>query len=150
MPARRLRRIALSAESALVYADSSALVKLVIEEPESEALERRLADGPVLATSRIALVEVSRATALANPAPQVRQDTALLLDSCLLVDLTDALLRDAAGLASASVRTLDALHLASALRIQADELVAYDRRLVAAARESGLAVASPGAAGPGS
>jgi len=70
-------------------------------------------------------VEVSRATALANPAPQVRRDTALLLGSCLLIDLTDALLRDAAGLASASVRTLDALHLASALRIEADEFVAY-------------------------
>jgi predicted nucleic acid-binding protein len=80
----------------------------------------------------------------------VREDTALLLGSCLLVDLMDALLRDAAGLASASVPTLDALHLASALRIEADEFVAYDRRLVAAARASGLAVASPGAAASGS
>lgn len=121
-------------------------MKLVIEEPESAALERRLADGPVLATSRLALVEVSRATALANPAPEVRQDTELVLDSCLLVDLTDELLRTAAGLASASVRTLDALHLASARRIEADEFVAYDRRLLAAARRSGLVVASPGAA----
>jgi predicted nucleic acid-binding protein len=125
-------------------------VKLVIEEPESEALERHVAGGPALATSRIALVEVTRATALANPAPEVREETALLLDSCILIDLTDALLRAAAGLASRSMRTLDALHLASALRIEADELVAYDQRLLAAAVERGLAVASPGAATPGS
>jgi uncharacterized protein len=41
------------------------------------------------------------------------------------------------------VRTLDAIHLASALRIEADELLAYDRRLLAAASEHGLAVSSP-------
>jgi predicted nucleic acid-binding protein len=139
-----LRRTGLSAD-ALVYADSSALVKLIIDEPESEALERYVANGPVLATSRIALVEVTRATALANPAPEVREETARVLDSCLLVDVSAALLRSAAALASGSVRTIDAVHLASALRVDADELVAYDRRLVAAAAANGLGVSSPGA-----
>jgi hypothetical protein len=43
------------------------------------------------------------------------------------------------------VRTLDAVHLASALRVEADELVAYDRRLLAAAAANGLEVTSPGA-----
>jgi uncharacterized protein len=118
-------------------------VKLVIEEPESEALERYVADGPLLATSRISLVEVIRATTLANPAPDVREDATRLLESCMLVDVTDSLLRAAAGLAGASVRTLDAIHLASALRIDADELVAYDRRLAAAAAEMGMRVSSP-------
>jgi predicted nucleic acid-binding protein len=139
-----LRRTGLSAD-ALVYADSSALVKLIIDEPESEALERYVANGPVLATSRIALVEVTRATALAIPAPEVREETARVLDSCLLVDVSAALLRSAAALASGSVRTIDAVHLASALRVDADELVAYDRRLVAAAAANGLGVSSPGA-----
>jgi predicted nucleic acid-binding protein len=139
-----LRRTGLSAD-ALVYADSSALVKLIIDEPESEALERYVADGPALATSRIALVEVTRATALANPAPEVREETARVLDSCLLVDVSPALLRSAAALASESVRTLDAVHLASALRIEADAIVAYDRRLIAAAAAHGLDVTSPGA-----
>jgi predicted nucleic acid-binding protein len=143
--ARRSRTIALSAEPRLVYADSSALVKLVIEEPESAALERYLARAPVLATSRVALVEVPRATSLANPAPEVQGETQLLLASCMLIDVTDGLLRAAAGLASATVRTLDAIHLASALRIEADELVAYDHRLLAAAAEHAIAVASPGA-----
>jgi predicted nucleic acid-binding protein len=99
----------------------------------------------VLATSRIALVEVPRATALANPAPEVQEEAAGLLASCMLIDVTDRVLRAAAGLASRAVRTLDAIHLASALRIEADELVAYDRRLVGAAAERGLAVSSPGA-----
>lgn len=138
--------IALSAERRLFYVDSSALVKLVIEEPESAALERHLEDGPVLATSRIALVEVPRATAVANPAAEVQEETERLLASCMLIDVTDSLLRAAAGFASSSVRTLDAIHLASALRIDPDELVAYDQRLVQAAAERGLAIASPGLA----
>lgn len=108
-------------------------------------LERHLADGPVLATSRIAVVEVPRAAAVANPAPEVQGESERLLASCMLVDVTDGLLRAAAGLASLSVKTLDAIHLASALRIAPDELVAYDRRLVEAAAERGLAVARPGA-----
>jgi predicted nucleic acid-binding protein len=136
----------LSAERRLLYADSSALVKLVIEEPESASLERYLDGGPVLATSRIALVEVLRATALANPAQEVREEAERLLASCMLVDVSDGLLRTAAGLASAAVRTLDAIHLASALRVDADELVAYDRHLIAAATERGLVVSSPAGA----
>jgi predicted nucleic acid-binding protein len=120
-------------------------VKLVIEEPESEALARQLASGQTLATSRIAVVEVARATALANPAPEVRQETAALLDSCLLVEVTPTLLGAVAALTSRSVRTLDAVHLASALRIEADQVIAYDHRLLAAAKASSLDVASPGA-----
>jgi uncharacterized protein len=119
-------------------------VKLVIEEPESAALDKHLAGGQVLATSRVAVVEVSRATSLANPGREVRRETQRLLASCMLIDLTDDLLRAAADLASAEVRTLDAIHLASAVRIEADELVAYDRRLLAASADRGLATASPG------
>jgi predicted nucleic acid-binding protein len=119
-------------------------VKLVVEENESAALERQLGDAP-LATSRIALVEVPRATALANSASEVREEAERLLSSCMLVDLTDGVLRAAARLASRELRTLDAVHLASALRIEADELVAYDRRLLSAAAARGLPVSSPGA-----
>ena len=120
-------------------------MKLVVEEPESAVLTRHLADQPSLVTSRIALVEVARATALANPAPEVQRDAQRLLESCLLVEVSDGLLRAASGLASASVQTLDAIHPASALRIEADELVAYDRRLCQAAEGRRLTVVSPGA-----
>jgi predicted nucleic acid-binding protein len=98
-----------------------------------------------VAVSRIAIVEVTRATAMANPAPDVRAETERLLESCMLIDITHSLLLAAVDLASAAIRTLDAVHLASALRIEADELLAYDRRLVEAAREQGMTVASPGA-----
>ena len=101
----------------------------------------------MLATSRIAVVEVSRATALANPSQEVREEVDRLLASCALVAVSAQLLRSARELATAAMRTLDAIHLASALRIEADELLAYDRRLIAAAGERGLPVASPG---PGS
>ncbi len=86
-----------------------------------------------------------RATALANPAPEVQTEVERLLASCMLIDVNDGLLRAAAQLASRAVRTLDAIHLASALRIEADEVVVYDRRLVEAAAGRGLAVSSPGA-----
>jgi predicted nucleic acid-binding protein len=118
----------------------------VIEETESADLENHLADDVALATSRIALVEVPRATRIANPSEEVQQETRRLLDACLLVDVSDRVLRNAAAFASRKVRTLDALHLATALYIDADELVAYDRRLLDAAESQGLRTASPGTA----
>ncbi len=129
----------------MVYADSSALVKLVIEEPESAALERHLAGAPVLATSRLALVEVPRATALANPAPEVQGETQSLLASCMLIDVSDGVLRAAAGLSSGSVRTLDAIHLATAdlwREVQGKDpvIATHDRALALAARASGFRV----------
>jgi predicted nucleic acid-binding protein len=140
-----LPRIALSAEPRLIYVDSSALVKLVIDEPETEPLTLHLARDRVLVTSEIAIVEVSRAAAQANPAADVQAEVDQLLSSCTLVAASLQLLRAARQLASSSLRTLDAIHLASALRVEADELVAYDRRLLNACSEHGLAAVSPAA-----
>lgn len=133
-----------SAEQPLSYVDSSALVKLIVEEAESAALERHLARRPALATSRIASVEVTRACAIASRDTGARRAAEELVASCTLVEVSEELLDAAASLASASVRTLDAIHLASALRIRAGEMVTYDRRLAAAAAERGLATSSPG------
>lgn len=120
-------------------------MKLVIEEQESQALADHLRDRPTLATSRLALVEVARATALANPGAEVQRATGRLLDACVLVDLGHELLRAAARLTSRTVRTLDAIHLASALRVDADEFLAYDRPMLAAAIQLGLVASHPGA-----
>ncbi|HEY8627910.1 MAG TPA: type II toxin-antitoxin system VapC family toxin [Gaiellaceae bacterium] len=137
----------LNAEPPIVYADSSALVKLVIEEPESSDLATYLATREtVLATSGVALVEVPRATSVADPAPEVRAETERLLSSCLLVRVGNAVLSSAADLASREVRTLDAIHLASAQLVDADEMLVYDKRLRRAAREVGIAVSHPGTA----
>lgn len=133
-----------SADQHLLYLDSSALVKLVVDEPESEALTAHVGRGCALATSRLSLVEVPRATAIASSRPDAQAEVERLLLSCVLVDVTDALLRAAAGLAARTVRTLDAIHLATALRVEPDELVAYDHRLLAAAAEHGLEISHPG------
>ncbi len=119
-------------------------MKLVIEEPESADLESHLANDVALTTSRLALLEVPRAASIASPSEELQQETQRLLAACLLVNVSDHVLRSAASLASQKVRTLDAVHLATALYVDADELVAYDRRLLEAAETQGLPVAAPG------
>lgn len=119
-------------------------MKLVIEEPESIALGAYLPRDAVLATSRIALVEVPRATALANPSEEVRKETARLLQACLLVAVSDRVLRDAAAITSREVRTVDAIHLSTALYVEAKELIAYDRRLLTASEARGVTAVAPG------
>ncbi len=119
-------------------------MKLVIDEPETSALERHLADHPaVMVTSRLALIEVARATKLANPSEEVQVEVDRLISSCMLVAVSASLLRASRKLTSVTVRTLDAIHLASALRVEADELLAYDHRLLAAASAQGLPVIAP-------
>lgn len=120
---------------------------MVDEQESADLAEYVAAQGLPIATSRIALVEVSRATSVANPAEEVRIEAERLLASCLLIDVSDRVLRAASRLASRAVRTLDAIHLASARHVDADEMVVYDRRLLTAARAVGLAVAHPGMAG---
>ena len=131
-------------EAKLIYADSSALVKLVIEEPESQALAAHLVGRPRLACSRLATAEVHRATRLANDSPEVAAAVERLLSSTMLLSIDDDLLEAARTLTSKTLRSLDAIHLASALRIEAEELLAYDRRLLAAASDLGFATTSPG------
>ena len=119
-------------------------MKLVIEEPESTALEAYVPRDAVLATSRIALVEVPRATAPANPSEEVRKETARLLQACLLVAVSDRVLRDAAAITFREVKTLDAIHLATALYVELEELIAYDRRLLTASEARGVTAVAPG------
>jgi predicted nucleic acid-binding protein len=88
---------------------------------------------------------VPRAVALASPAEAV-EEADRMLASCLLVDVSDRLLRDARALASRQIRTLDAIHLATALYVEADELIAYDRRLLAGGASHGLRSNAPGLA----
>jgi predicted nucleic acid-binding protein len=119
-------------------------VKLVIDEPETSALESHLAAHPaVMVTSRLATVEVARATKLANPSEEVQAEVDRLLSSCMLVAVSASLLRTSRKLTSVTVRTLDAIHLASALRVEADELLAYDHRLLVAASAQGLPILTP-------
>ncbi len=126
----------------MFYLDTSALVKLVFAEAESAALDRFVAGLPV-AASALSRVELLRVGLRADP----RQTAACeeLLESCFEVSLTPAVLDRAGGIQPASLRSLDAIHLSSAL-VLGDELqsfVAYDARLLAAAQDLQLPTSSP-------
>jgi uncharacterized protein len=128
----------------LIYADSSALVKLILDEHESDDLRSFLADtDAALVTSALAEVEVSRAVRVADP--DLLSECSRLLSSCIRVTVSGAVIRRATALASARLRTLDAIHLATALRADVDTVVVYDGRLAESAEAAGLSIASPGA-----
>jgi uncharacterized protein len=131
----------------VIYCDSSALVKLVVEEPESAALDEWLSTQRVvqLTSSTLARAEVVRA--VARYGEQWVAAAFDLLETVAIVELDQALMDEAALLGSPGLRTLDALHLASALRAETAirAFVAYDLRLAEAARSHGLPVVAPAA-----
>jgi predicted nucleic acid-binding protein len=130
--------------AALTYLDASAIVKLVVEEPESRALRSVLRDRPRRVSSALALVEVHLAAARRSPAPPPgRVDT--ILAGLALVPVDQPTLEGAAALGGAGVRALDAIHLATAqsLREDLDSFIAYDRRLLAAAHARELTTERP-------
>lgn len=129
----------------MLYLDSSALVKLIVNEPESAALNRWLADQPnlVRVSSTLIRVEVPRAAWRADPA--ALPDSYRMIRQITEVELSDEVLSRAAGVRPPALRAFDAIHLASAftLRRELTAFVAYDKRLLTAAREAGLPTASP-------
>jgi uncharacterized protein len=136
---------------ALFYADTSALVKLVREEFESDALRTYL-DGADLISSELVLTEIPRAIrrAVAHD-PQLPLDTLLekageLLDSVALLPLDRALLIAAGAIYEPALRALDAIHVTAALDLTPlDAFVSYDERQSAAARLAGLRTVAPAA-----
>jgi uncharacterized protein len=125
---------------AVFYADASALVKLVREEVESDAL-RAYFEGADLVSSELVLTEIPRAVRRA-----VAQDPALPLDLLALRPLDRALLAGAGALAEPALRALDAIHVASAVDLDPIQaFVTYDERQAAAARLAGLRTMAPGA-----
>jgi uncharacterized protein len=123
-----------------LYLDASAITKLVVDERESSALERLVA-GKALATSRVAVVEVTKAVARADPGA----DAWGVLSRMAFVELDADLVRLAGATGGPSLRALDAIHVASALRLVRviEALVTYDDRQADAARAAGLAVVQP-------
>ena len=129
----------------MIYLDSSALVKLARHEPETDALRAWLAANPQpLTASALARTEAARALRRAEPAalPVLRAVLALLHQA----PITDAILDAAAALPGLALRSLGAIHLATAedLAPVLTWFVAYDKRLADAARSRGLPVAAPG------
>jgi predicted nucleic acid-binding protein len=127
----------------VTYLDSSAIVKLVIREPESTALREYLRRRQQLVSSTLARTEVARAvSALGTSAARRAQQ---VLDRIQLVRVNDRVLVAAGVLLPPDVRSLDAIHLATAslLGPGLGPLVTYDRRLASAAEANGMTVVSP-------
>jgi hypothetical protein len=132
-----------------LYLDSSALVKLVLPEAESEALQESLSDWPVRITSELARVEVLRAVRRATVEIAAEQRVEEVMAGLYLLKMDSDILSEAARLEPRSVRSLDAIHLASALSLGADlgGIMVYDSNLAAAAAGCDLQVMAPGVAG---
>lgn len=127
----------------VIYLDSSAIVKLVVREAESAALRRFLRRRPTRVSSALARVEVVRAVRLQGPEAQARAHAVLARIRLLRID--DDVLSLAAILEPALLRSLDAIHLASA-RVFGAELggvVTYDARMRDAAELLGVPVFEP-------
>jgi predicted nucleic acid-binding protein len=125
------------------YLDTSAAMKLVVDEPQSEALTAELAgrDDRRLVSSWLLHTEMHCAVGR-HPQDIDIQAVGTVLDSVSLIDLTRGDLL-AAG-THAPLRSNDAIHLAVALRVGADEIVTYDGELIERAAAAGLPVSSPG------
>ena len=128
----------------MIYLDSSALVKLALTEPESAALYAYLSErtDQALVSSALHRAEVLRAIWQAEPGALTRG--VRLVRRIGRVALSTEVLDNAATLPPQRLGTADAIHLASALAIRRDlsAFVAYDKRLLDAAAEAGLPVAS--------
>jgi predicted nucleic acid-binding protein len=125
------------------YLDTSALTKLVVAETESTALRGWLetAREPVACD----LVRTELIRAVRRSAPDRLLHARAVLDSLTLIAVTPSLFEQAGRLDPATLRSLDAIHLAAALDLgdDLDAFVTYDERLADAARLSGIRATAP-------
>jgi predicted nucleic acid-binding protein len=132
-----------------VYVDSSALIKRVIQEQESnelmDFLEVHQQKADLLASSSLAWVEVSHAVLARAKSPAIAGE--LIEDAMSGIDeraMTAEVVSVARRIEPLVLRSLDAIHLATAVLIDADVVITYDDRLADACRRNTLAVAMPG------
>jgi len=132
----------------MLYLDTAALVKLVRREVASDALVDWIGDhsDELLVSSTLAEVELPRA--LRRTEPALLAAVPALLNRIAVYEIDDLVRATAAAYDDPSLRSLDAIHLATADAVLGDDLtafVSYDRRLLAAATALGLSTTSPGA-----
>jgi uncharacterized protein len=126
-----------------LYLDSSALVKLIVDEEGSDDLRLFIGEHKIV-SSQLAHTELVRAVRRAEPGRL--EDAEALIDDMTLFVIDRPLAERAARVEPGSLRSLDAIHVATAAALDADldALVTYDRQMVNAARLLGMRVASPG------
>jgi hypothetical protein len=129
----------------MIYLDSAAVVKLVHTEPETSALRTWLDERTDTGWISSVLVEVESFRAIARYAPVAVARLPAVLDLIELVDLTPRIRALAQAVEPAAVRSVDAVHLATALhgRSTLTAFVSYDKRLLDAARAAGLPASAP-------
>jgi predicted nucleic acid-binding protein len=129
-----------------VFFDTSALLKLILVEQESPDLRQHLVDHAVqIIASEVAAVELLRGAR--RHSLTLDAECMALLNRTVLLPLSRSVRERASGLKPVELRTIDAIHLATALEIESDldSMVCYDRRLVDAAEAVGIETHSPGA-----
>jgi len=134
--------VSVTSSSPVAYLDSSALVKLIAIEAETAALRRELRRWPHRASSLLASIEVTRtARRLGGHAPALADR---ILGGLRLLAI-DPVVPAAAQIGETTLRSLDAIHLATALSISADlgALITYDNRMISDGQAIGLPVLSP-------
>lgn len=126
------------------YLDTSALVKLVVQETETPAMRAWLTSGIEPVSCDLTRTELMRAVRRVNP--DTAQLARAVLDGLTLTTVTTATFEAAARLLPDALRTLDAVHLAAALALgdDLDAMVTYDDRLAGAASLHGVSVLAPG------
>lgn len=127
----------------MIYLDTSALVKLVVREAETDRLRSWLGEheSDIRFSSRLSQLELLRVSA--RHAPEVQEQARRVLMSIALVDVTREILERAVDLPG--LRSLDAIHLATAMiaHEQLTAVVTYDERMLATARLLSLRAESP-------
>ena len=130
-----------------VYLDASAIVKLVVLEPETDALMSVLGRWPDRVTSVLSRAELHRALRRRRASQAIRTRAEAVLSSVVLVRMDDPVVSRAEAFRDSQVRTLDAIHLATALSLgdDPDAFITYDAGLARAASRQRLTVLHPGA-----
>lgn len=128
---------------AATYLDSSAIVKLAVREPESDALRKYLRRRRPLVSSALARTEVLRALLPSGEA--ALEAGKRVLARIDLVRINDRVLNSAGSMQPLELRSLDAIHLATAALLGSDlgEILTYDERMASAAQGIGFKVSAP-------
>ncbi len=129
----------------MIYLDSAAVVKLVHAEPESAVLRSWLGERAEIQWISSVLTEIESFRALARYAPEAASRLPAVLDQIDLIDLDQRIRMLAQTVIPAAVRSLAAIHLATALRSRSSltSFVTYDKRLLDAAQAAGMPIDAP-------
>jgi uncharacterized protein len=126
-----------------VYLDTSVLGRVLLDEPDTPAIRRELGRFDRHISSRLLGVELRRLGQREDMLVHAEE----LLSGKLLVPMDEEILTSAETLTPSTVATLDAIHLATAVRLasenELDAIMTYDKQLATSAKEHGIAVVSP-------